>query len=166
MPKQIILHLIDKNRPSVFVRTRTDLAYCIMGIICYVKLSLSSVSGTIGVAILSLFAIQIVFKLFSNNLFSFFQFLSFAHDHPLQTVHTQDAKPGCCMNTVCYWIFTLCMLPWCYRLWHKDATNRVKFTYLKLVMLGPVDILDSVTQPTSLTLPNDRTVLHRPLVAN
>ncbi len=67
-----------------------------------------------------------------------FQLTGFEGDDPLQTVFAPEHKPSVFLNPICFWIAEICFMSLCYRLWHTAVTNRVKYTYLKLIKIGEI----------------------------
>ena len=45
----------------------------------------------------------------------------------------------CFLNIGCYWIFSLLLMTWPYRLFHMATIRRTKYTFLKIVKLGQLD---------------------------
>ncbi len=74
------------------------------------------------------------------------QRLDYGSGLPFQTVYIdtgdgEDDGERCCLtNPACFWIFTVLLLTWLFRIIYKLCTRRVKFTYLKIVDIGHVDI--------------------------
>ena len=78
-------------------------------------------------------------------IFLILQVLTVGDDIPFQTVYADEYHPSWLLKPAYFWIFTVLLLSVFYRLWHKATTNRVKYTYLKLVEIGDIPLDEVVT---------------------
>ncbi len=84
------------------------------------------------------------------------QILTIEEEIPFQTVYADEYHPSWLLKPVYFWVFTVLLLSMFYNLWHKTTTNRVKFTYLKLVEIGDI-ALDEVVNDLPSTASVSRT---------